>query len=102
MAKMPGLQRHLHIDDDNTIAMRVTMPARRQQISLHIDDGDNPIVTKTAETPHIKDGNDFIMTMAKMPATINVLTMVLVVQPNSQDACGIGSHAFAALGWVEG
>jgi hypothetical protein len=51
---------------------------------------------------HINDGNDFIMMMAKMPATINVLTMALVAQPNSQDACGIGSHAFAALGWAKG
>jgi hypothetical protein len=51
---------------------------------------------------HIIDGNDFITTMAKMPAKINVLTMALIAQPNSQDACGIGSHAFAALGWAEG
>jgi hypothetical protein len=51
MAKMPGLQQHLHIDDDNTIAMRVTTPVRQQQRSLHIDDGNDPIVTKTAETP---------------------------------------------------
>jgi hypothetical protein len=66
MAKMPGLHRHLHIDDDNTIALRVTMPAWRQQRSLHIDDGDDPIVTKTAETPshqqwqllHHDDGKD--------------------------------------------
>jgi hypothetical protein len=50
-AKMPGLQRHLHIDDDNTIAMRVMTPARQQRRSLHIDDGDDPFVTKTAETP---------------------------------------------------
>ena len=41
------------------------------------------------------------MTMAKTPAAINMLTMALVAQPNSQDAYGIGSHAFAALGWVE-
>jgi hypothetical protein len=51
MAMMPGLQRHLHINNDNTIAMRVMTPARRQQRSLHIDDGDGPIVTKTTETP---------------------------------------------------
>ncbi len=40
--------------------------------------------------------------MAKMAATINVLTMALIVQPNSQDAWGIDSRAFAALGWAEG
>jgi hypothetical protein len=51
MAKMPGLQRHLQINDDNTIAMRVMMPAQWQQRSLHIDDGNDPIFTKTAETP---------------------------------------------------
>jgi hypothetical protein len=50
----------------------------------------------------MNNGNDFIMTMAKTPATINMLTMALVAQPNSQDACRIGSHGFAALGWAEG
>jgi hypothetical protein len=40
--------------------------------------------------------------MAKMPVSINVLIMVPIAQPYSQDACVIGSHAFAALGWAEG
>jgi hypothetical protein len=30
MAKMPGLQRHLRINDSNTIAMRVLTPAQQQ------------------------------------------------------------------------
>jgi hypothetical protein len=42
------------------------------------------------------------MTMAKMPESINVLNMVLIAQPYSQDACRIGSRALAALGWAEG
>jgi hypothetical protein len=61
-----------------------------------------PFLQRQQRPLHINDGNDFIMMMTKMPATINVLTMALVAQPNSQDACGIGSHAFAALGWAEG
>jgi hypothetical protein len=28
-------------------------------------------------------------------------TMAPIVQPYSQDACGIGSGAFSALGWAE-
>jgi hypothetical protein len=27
--------------------------------------------------------------------------MALIVQPYSQDACGMGSSAFSALGWAE-
>jgi hypothetical protein len=61
-----------------------------------------PLLQRQQRPLHINDGNDFIMMMAKMPATINVLTMVLVAQPNAQDACEIGSHAFATLGWAEG
>jgi hypothetical protein len=30
-AKMSGLQRHLHIDDGNTIATRATTPAQQQE-----------------------------------------------------------------------
>jgi hypothetical protein len=30
-----------------------------------------------------------------------MLTMVPIVQPYSQDACGIGYGAFSALGWAE-
>jgi hypothetical protein len=61
-----------------------------------------PLLQRRQRPLHIKNGNDFIMTIAKTPATINNFIMALVAQPNSQDACGIGSHAFAALGWVEG
>ncbi len=31
----------------------------------------------------------------------NVRTMAPIAQPYSQDACGIGSSAFSALGWAE-
>jgi hypothetical protein len=31
----------------------------------------------------------------------NILTMAPIVQPYSQDACGIGSRAFATLGCAE-
>ncbi len=61
-----------------------------------------PLLQRQQRSLHINDGNDFIMTMAKMPATINELVMALVAQPNSQDTCRIGSHAFATLGWAEG
>ena len=61
-----------------------------------------PLLQRWQRPLHINNGNDFIMTIEKTPATINVLTMALVVQLNSQDACGIGSHAFATLGWAEG
>jgi hypothetical protein len=30
-----------------------------------------------------------------------MLTMALIAQPYSQDACGIGYGAFSALGWAE-
>jgi hypothetical protein len=46
MAKMPGLQRRLRIDNSDTIATRAMTPAWRQQRSLHIDDSNNPIVTR--------------------------------------------------------
>jgi hypothetical protein len=46
MAKVPGLQRHLHINKGNTIATRATMLAQGQQRSLRIDDGNVFIVTR--------------------------------------------------------
>jgi hypothetical protein len=51
---------------------------------------------------HMNGGNDTITTMAKMPASIKVRTMVPIAQPYSQDACGIGSCAYATLGWAVG
>jgi hypothetical protein len=46
IAKMPGLQRGLCIYDGNTIVTRAMTPAQQQQRSLHIHDGDVPIVTR--------------------------------------------------------
>ncbi len=100
---------HRCLDCKDTCTSTMTTPLQwgwRRQLK----DSKEASTLMTATTPllqqqqrplHINDGNDFIMMMAKTPATINVLTMVLVAQPNSQDTCGIGSHAFAALGWAE-
>jgi hypothetical protein len=90
-------QRCLRINGNGTIMMRATMPAWQWATR----------VTMLAQwwwrRLCINDGNDSITTMAKMPVTINVLTMALIAQPNFQKkACGISSHVFAALGWGEG
>jgi hypothetical protein len=42
------------------------------------------------------------MMMVKTPPSINMLTMALIAQPYSKDACSIGSCASAAVGWAEG
>jgi hypothetical protein len=49
MAKMPGLQRRLRINNGVTIAKRATTPAQQQQRSLRIDDSNNPIVTRATK-----------------------------------------------------
>jgi hypothetical protein len=47
ITKMPGLQRHLRIDNGNTIVARAMMPTWQQQRRLRIDDGNNPIAIRT-------------------------------------------------------
>ncbi len=45
MAKTPRLQRHLRIDEDDTIMMRMMTPAQWKQRRLRIDESDNPILS---------------------------------------------------------
>jgi hypothetical protein len=78
------------------ITTRATMPALRQVTRSTM------LAQQWQRRLRINDGNDTIMTMAKMPVSINVLTMAPILQPYSQDACGLCSCAFATLGWAEG
>jgi hypothetical protein len=94
-----------------TIAILAKTPVHKWQQRHHDEDNNASLMTsdeginlaqQRQRCLCINIGNDSITTMAKMPATINVFTMVPIAQPNFQDACRIGSHAFAALGWAEG
>ncbi len=46
-------------------------------------------------------GNSKLDSLRTFQLFYNVRTMALIAQPYSQDACGIGSGAFSALGWAE-
>ncbi len=93
------------------IATMAKTPAHWRQW-CHLDEGDdNSLTTRNegnnaslmmAETPlhqwwqwlHHNNGKDACNNKRAYPGT--------KAQPNSQDACGIGSLAFAALGWAKG
>ncbi len=89
-------QRCLHIDGNNTITTRGTTPAWQQATRATM------LAWWWWRCLPINNNNDAIMTMAKMPASINLLTMAPITQPCSQDACRVGSCTFAPLGWAEG
>ncbi len=76
-------QRRLRIDRHNAITMRVTIPAWQQAIRVTM------LARWWWRHLRINNSNQSIPTMAKMPASINMLTMVPIAQPYSQDACEI-------------
>jgi hypothetical protein len=93
MAKMPANQwqqchqerqspsqqlwRRLHINGNDAIMMRATMPALRWAMRAMT------ITRQRQRCLRINDDNDAITTMAKKPASINMLTMAPIAQPYS-------------------